>query len=182
LFSVCGLALFIFGCPKRQPTRVVYVPSQPPAASSADTAPSGVLVIEEPAPAETEQAAPPEPAEPEPGPTRRRRRTTPPPLTEPAEAEPEESQPTEVPALEPRESPAQQAALRRQIQQLQESLRQRLRRLDGMRMGSGAVKTRDDAHTFLIHSQEALEKGDLQRALNLAQKAELLVEDLEPQR
>jgi len=96
--------------------------------------------------------------------------------------EPEEPLPAEVPALEPRESPAQQAALRRQIQGLQESLRQRLGRLENVRMGTSARRTRDDARTFLMHSQEALEKGDLQRALNLAQKAELLVVDLEQQR
>ena len=180
--SVCGLALFVFGCPKRQPTRVVYVPSQPPAASESGSVPPDVLVIEEPAPPEVERAAPPEPAEPEPGPIRRRRRPAPSPTAESAESEPEESQPAEVPTLEPRESPAQQAALRRQILQLQDNLRQRLSRLDRVRMGSGAVKMRDDAHTFLIHSQEALEKGDLQRALNLAQKAELLVQDLEPPR
>lgn len=90
--------------------------------------------------------------------------------------------PPEVPALEPRESPAQQAALRRQIQGLQESLRERLNRLENVRMGTGARRTRDDAHAFLMHSQQALENGDLQRALNLSQKAELLVADLERQR
>jgi hypothetical protein len=49
-------------------------------------------------------------------------------------------------------------------------------------MGVTASKTREDARTFLMHSLEALEKGDLQRALNLAQKADLLVADLERQR
>lgn len=139
-------------------------------------------MIEEPAPLEPEQAAPVETTEPETTPAHRRRRTAPPPLTEPAEAEPEEPPPAEVPALEPRETPEQQVALRTQILRLQGSLRQRTGRLENLRLGSRGRKTRDDARTFLLQSQQALEKGDLQRALNLAQKAELLVSDLELQR
>lgn len=158
---------------------MVYVPAQPPAAAPSPSATPDVLVIKEPAPPEPEEAVP---SELEPSPVRRRRRAAPPPLAEPAEVEPEEPLPAEVPTLEPRESPAQQAALRRQIQGLQESLRQRIGRLENVRMGTSARRTRDDARTFLMHSQEALEKGDLQRALNLAQKAALLVVDLEQQR
>jgi hypothetical protein len=116
---------------------------------------------------------------PETTPARRRRRTAPPPNVGPADAEPEEPPLAEVPALEPRESPEQQALLRRHILQWQGTLRRRIGRLENLRLGGSSRKMRDDARTFLAQSQQAVEKGDLQRALNLAQKAELLVSDLE---
>lgn len=136
-------------------------------------------MIEEPAPPEPELLAPAEPPVTEPTPARRPRRTAPPPITEPPEIEPEEPPLAEVPALEPRESPAQQAALRQQIVQLQQGLLQRMGRLENLRLGARSQRGLADARTFLTQSQQALEKGDLQRALNLAQKAELLVSDLE---
>lgn len=138
-------------------------------------------MIEEPAPPQSEQATPTEQPAPETTPARRRRAAPPSAIT-PVEVEPEEPEPGEVPALETRESPLQQVALRSQIQGLLENLRQRLGRLEDLRLMARGRRARDDARTFLTQSQQALEKGDLQRALNLAQKAELLVADLERQR
>jgi len=86
-----------------------------------------------------------------------------------------------VPALEPRGSPGQQTALRQQILDLQEHLRQRTARFDRLKLTSEARKTLDDARTFLAQSERAFLDGDLQRAHNLANKASLLVSALERQ-
>ncbi len=155
----------------------------PPAASPSPSVTPEVLVIEEPAPPQSEQAAPSEQPAPETTPARRRHRAAPPSVVTPFEVVPEEQPvPAEAPALEARETPRQQVALRSQIQGLLESLRQRLGRLESLRLMARDRRAREDAHTFLTQSQQALEQGDLQRALNLAQKAELLVADLERQR
>jgi hypothetical protein len=85
-----------------------------------------------------------------------------------------------VPSLEPRESSAQEAALRRQIQALQEDVRQRIAKLSRAGLSGADRKTLDDARTFFAQSARALNDADLQRALNLARKASLLVSALEP--
>jgi RNA polymerase-interacting CarD/CdnL/TRCF family regulator len=90
-----------------------------------------------------------------------------------------EPPPEAVPALEPRESTAQEAAQRQQIQRLQEDVRQRLARLNEARLSPSERKTLEDARTFFAQSTRAIESGDLQRALNLARKASLLVAALE---
>jgi len=183
-FLWCSLALFIGGCPKRQaPTRIVYVPPPPPAATqpSAEGRPS--MVIEEPAPPEEPPAPSPQPTtNPEPAQRRRRvlRREAP---AAAAENTPETTEPPptpQVPSLEPRESSAQEAALRRQIQALQEDVRQRIAKLSRAGLSGADRKTLDDARTFFAQSARALNDADLQRALNLARKASLLVSALEP--
>ncbi len=163
MLSVCGFALLIFGCPKRQPTRIVYTPAPPPVPLSTEA--HEVLAIEEPAPPEPVEVAAPEPVEPPPAQPRPVPRTQRPPV--------------ELPALEPRETPEQQAALRRQLLGLQEHLQDRIRRLDRPNLPTTARRTLDDARAFLVQSQRALENGDLQRARNLASKAGQLVSALE---
>jgi hypothetical protein len=179
LSSLCALALWIGGCPKRQgPSRIVYVPA--PAPQAAVTTPvthPQVMVIEEPAPPpEPEEAPPPQtPEEPKPQPPRR-------PPARPSTLEtPEtpEPPPEAVPALGPRESAAEEAAQRQQIQRLQEDVRERLTSLNETRLSPSEDKTLEDARTFLAQSTRALESGDLQRALTLARKASLLVAALE---
>jgi hypothetical protein len=185
LSSLCALVLWIGGCPKRQgPSRIVYVPAPAPqaAATTAVTHPQ-VLVIEEPAPPpEPEEAPPPQTPE-EPKPQHRRRRPVRPDTpAAPADAsapETPEPPPEAVPALEPRESTAQEAALREQIQRLQEDVRQRLARLNQARLSPSERKTLEDARSFFAQSARALESGDLPRALNLTRKASLLVAALE---
>jgi len=181
LYSTCALALLIGGCSKRQaPPRIVYTPAPPAAAAPASTEPSPTMVIEEPPPpAEPVQVSTPE-ATPDKTTRPRRRvlRTEPPAVsTEPPEAP--ETPPAEVPALEPRESSAQETALRRQIQALQEDVRGRLARIKEAKLSEADRKTLEDARTFFAQSNRALEEGDLQRALNLARKASLLAAALE---
>ena len=186
-FLWCSLALFLGGCPKRQaPTRIVYVPSPPPAATQASAAGAPPMVIEEPAPPEEPPAPSPQPTtNPEPAQRRRRvlRREAPAaaPENTPETTEPLTPQvPSQVPSLEPRESSAQEAALRRQIQGLQDDVRQRIAKLSRAGLSGADRKTLDDARTFFAQSTRALNDADLQRALNLARKASLLVSALEP--
>ena len=183
-FLWCSLALFIGGCPKRQaPTRIVYVPPPQPAATQASsTASPASMVIEEPAPPEEPPAPSPQPTSTsEPAPGRRRVSHKGPPAAD-TENTPETTEPPptpQVPSLEPRESSAEEAALRRQIQGLQDDVRQRIAELSRTRLSGADGKTLDDARTFFAQSTRALNEGDLQRALTLARKASLLVSALE---
>jgi len=140
------------------------------------------MVIEEPAPPEEPPAPSPQPAsQPEPARRPRRRLRTEPPAAA-AETTPETTEPPptpQVPSLEPRESSAQETALRRQIQGLQDDVRQRIAKLSRAGLSGADRKTLDDARTFFAQSTRALEEADLQRALNLARKASLLVSALE---
>jgi hypothetical protein len=179
LYSVCGLALLIWGCPKRPTTsRIIYVPPPPPAATPTSGGDSGTLVIEEPQPPEEAAEPAPAPEPPEPKPVRRRPRPARSDAASSTAETPQETEEpalTEVPALETREAPAQQAALRQQIVGLQRDLHSRTNQLERRNLSPGDRKTFEDARTFLTQSEHALADGDLQRALNLAQKASLLV-------
>jgi hypothetical protein len=176
----CSLLLFVGGCPKRQaPWRVVFVPAQPSAPAETDT-PAKFMVITEPAPPEPPPAPPPEEpvvAKPE---EHRPRHVT---KTElPAnniESEQETEPQISVPSLEPRATFAEEAALRRQVQSLQDDVRQRIAKLGSAGLSEADRKTLDDARTFFAQSEDAVKEGDLQRALNLARKASLLVGTLE---
>ena len=176
----CSLALFIWGCPKRQgPSRIVYVPTPPPAATQAPAAANvPTIVIEEPATPEPVVTTPPVEASAQkvtPDKHRRVLRREPPaagPESTPETAEPPAPQ---VPSLEPRESSVDEAALRGQIQGLQLDVRQRIAKLDQAGLAGVDRKTLDDARSFFAQSTQALNEGDLQRALTLARKASLLV-------
>jgi len=182
-FLWCSLALFIGGCPKRQaPTRIVYVPTAPPAATQVPEAGTPAMVIEEPAPPEPAATPPAETSTPKETahPRRRVLRREPPAAdteTAPETTEPPQTPP--VPSLEPRESSAEEAAQRRQIQALQDDVRQRIAQLSRAALSDADRKTLDDAQTFFAQSTRALNEADLQRALTLARKASLLVLALE---
>jgi hypothetical protein len=81
--------------------------------------------------------------------------------------------------LEPRESSAEEADLRHQIQGLQDDVRKRIAKLNLAGLSGADRKTLDDARTFFAQSTRALNEADLQRALTLARKASLLVLALE---
>ena len=176
LYSVCGLALLIFGCPKRQTTpRIVYVPPTPAAPAAKPSASAGTLVIQEPAPPEPPPVVVVEEPAPEEKPVhRRRRRSTAsgPPASEPAE---EPTPRVDVPTLEPRESPAQQTAQRQRLVEMLGQIRGRIIELSRTSLDDSQRKAVEDAQTFLEQSQHALDANDLTRALNLARKASLLV-------
>ena len=138
------------------------------------------MAIEEPAPPEPAATSPPPTPPPQPAPRRRRVLQREPPAAA-TETTPETTAPPtpQVPALEPRESSAEIAALRRQIQGLQDDVRQRIAKLSDAGLTDADRKTLDDARTFFAQSTRALNEADLQRALTLARKASLLVLALE---
>jgi hypothetical protein len=84
-----------------------------------------------------------------------------------------------VPLLEPRESSTEQATQRREIQGLQDDVQKGIAKLSSAELSDVNRKTLDDARTFFQQSTQALNEGDLQRALMLARKASLLVSALE---
>ncbi len=174
------MALLIGGCPKRQTgPRIVYVPSPTPASTRAAGQASEAVVIEEPPPPAPPQEAPPEET-PVPMPERQPRhavRSTPNAVeTAPGPAAPPPS--GEIPTLEPRESREQESALRRQILGLQNDVQQQIAQLNRRKLASADRKTLEDARAFLGQASKAYQEGDLQRSLNLARKASLLVDAL----
>lgn len=172
------MAVLIFGCPKRQTSpRLIYVPAPPPAASEPSQPASGTLVIQEPAPPETVEAAPPPPP-PAPKPVQRRRRPASAEAETPEQpAEPAAAEPT-VPSLEPRESPQEQNTLRVKIIQLHADIEGQMAQLNAASLSAEDKKTLEDVRLFLSQSRLALQNGDLTRALNLARKASLLINSL----
>jgi hypothetical protein len=177
--GVSCLALIIGGCPHRQTvTRVVYTPPPPAAAGPDAQASSGTLLIAEPAPPEpVAEPAPEETPAPPPKPTPRRRTTES--ETPPApQAGSEETPPAEVPAIQPHETSEQQNDLKRKIIGLQQSILQRIAVIE-QRHSTVDGKALDDARAFLNRSKEALQKGNLRLAMNLAEKASLLVDAAE---
>lgn len=168
----------MWGCPKRQTApRLVYVPAPAPAAEKTSPTATGTLVIQEPAP---EEPPPPpiieEEVPPETKPAPRKRRPAPTAASE-AETQGETAAPaaTEVPALEPRESAAQQSEQRQQIIGTLAGIRGRIAQLKRGNLGELERKTLEDAQMFVEQSQRALDSNDLVRAMNLARKASLLV-------
>lgn len=141
------------------------------------------MVIEEPPPPEPVVTSPPvETSTEKVTPDKHRRVLRREPSVADTETTPEttESPPAPpVPSLEPRESSAEEAAQRRQIQALQDDVRERIAKLGREGLSGADRKTLGDARTFFTQSTRALSEGDLQRALTLARKASLLVLALE---
>jgi len=169
---------------------VVYVPAPAPAPAPEQAAVKPqILVLEEPPPPpepepEPEEATPPQ--TPEPTAHRRTRHPTHPgasaePDETPTAEAPEnpETPPAEVPALEPRQSSAEENELRRQFQGLQQDIGKRLEKLSSAHLSANDQKTLEDARTFFAQANRAMASGDLPRALNLAHKAALLLAALE---
>ena len=178
---VCTVALLFGGCPKRNTgPRIVYTPTPPPAASSVETASTGppqTVVIQAPAPPEPDQTArtpAPTPA-PQSQPHRRIRRGEHPRASEPS-AEP---QPANVPPMGPSESTKLESALHGQVVQLQQQIEKRIATLSREWLSPTERQTLGGARGFLQQSVRALEESDLQRASNLAHKADLLVKAVE---
>jgi len=170
---------------------VVYVPAPVPtpaqvAASAPPATKPQVLVIEEPAPPpepEPEPEETPPPQTPEPTARHRVRHPahpeTPTDQDEAPTVENPETPPAEVPALEPRQSSAQENELRRQFLGLQQDIGKRLEKLSSAHLSANDQKTLEDARTFFAQANHAMASGDLPRAMNLAHKAGLLLAALE---
>lgn len=176
--AIFGIAVIFGGCPKRQTgPQVVYVPTPPPAATPSQSDQS--IVVQAPAPpvpVETKQEAPQQ-APPEPVPSKPSR-----PKRVETKAPPEESPGAEVPALQSAISSGQATALQGQVVRLQQGIEKRILVLSHEWLSPSQRGTLEGARGFLQQSQRALQESDLQRALNLAQKADQIVASLEQPR
>lgn len=161
------------GCPKRQTgPQIVYVPTPPPAATPSQ--PTEALVIQAPAPPARTEITPelqPPPA-PEPAPRSHTQYRRP-------EAKAPQQEPAEVPALESGLSSGRASEMRNQIVRLQNQMEARILRLSREWLSPAQRSTLEGARGFLQQSQRALQESDLQRASNLAHKADLLITSLE---
>lgn len=180
LITVCLAAVIAAGCSKRQATaRIVFAQTQPPpAAVVASPESAGALVVAEPQPPEPEEETP----SPEPETAEKPRPRPRPALPEtPSEPEVEPAPAAEVPALEPLEGPAAQAAQRQETTRLLEQVRGRIARQERSNLSPSERRMVADARTFLSQSQRALSTSDFQRALTLARKASMLLAVVEQQ-
>jgi hypothetical protein len=132
------------------------------------------MVISAPAPQTSAEIAPDlsPPVAPEPAsPTHARYRRP--------EAKAPEQEPADVPAIESGLSTGRATELRGQIVKLQNDIEERIVRLSRAWLSPAQRSTLEGARGFLQQSQRALRESDLQRASNLAHKADLLVTSLE---
>ena len=167
------MAMIFGGCPKRQTgPQIVYVPTPPPAATPSQS--TQALVIQAPAPPAPAEISPelPPPAAPEPAPPSHT------PYRRP-EAKAPQREPADVPALQSGLSSGRATELRNQIIKLQNGIEERILRLSREWLSPAQRGTLEGARGFLQQSQRALQESDLQRAFNLAHKADLLVTSLE---
>ncbi len=161
------------GCPKRQTgPKIVYVPTPPPAATPSQQ--TQAVVIQAPAPPAPVVIVPelPPPATPEPAhrslaPYRR------------PEVKAPRQEPADVPALQSGLNSGRATELRNQIIKLQNGIEERIVRLSREWLTPAQRGTLEGARGFLQQSQRALEESDLQRADNLAHKADLLISTIE---
>ena len=178
---VCTVALLFGGCPKRNTgPRIVYTPTPPPAASSVETSstePPQAVVIQAPAPPAPDQTVRTPAPTPAPQTQHRRRvRRGERPRASGASSEP---QPANVPPLGPSESTALESALHGQVVQMQQQIEKRIATLSREWLSPTERETLEGARGFLQQSVRALQESDLQRASNLAHKADLLVQAVE---
>ncbi|MGH9353990.1 MAG: hypothetical protein ACRD2G_17820 [Terriglobia bacterium] len=184
VLSILSAALFVTGCLRRQTgPRLVYTP--PPAAAPKPNLPqqTHVLIIEAPAPPPAAESTPKagesEVSSPAPKPPRKHRTAQA--GINAAGAEPETTEPAaaDAPPLLPERSLQQQIDLEKQIGDLRSAVRLRIARLSRMNLSTEDRKALQDARLFLTEADRAMRENDLQQALNLAQKADLLISAVE---
>lgn len=88
-------------------------------------------------------------------------------------------EPADVPALQSGLSSSRATELQDQVVRLQQGIEKRILRLSREWLSPAQRSTLEGARGFLQQSQRALQESDLQRAYNLAHKADLLVISLE---
>jgi hypothetical protein len=179
LFPIMSLVIVALGCPNRQASlRLVYAPPPAPAPTSESQAePAQAMVIEEPPPPEPAQPALVKQMDVTPPPEARaiphKRPRVQPPLPV-ANNEPQAA-PSPAPALEPSTDTAKAASLRLKINGLTGQIQNDLVHLRRRNLTSGDRKTLRDAQLFLDQAAQAMKAGDLERSMQLAKKAGLLV-------
>lgn len=157
------------GCPKRHTgPQIVYIPTPPPAVSPSESAQA--IVIQAPTPSAPAKVTrvPVLPVSHKPVPIRHVYRRVP-------QIKAPKPEPANVPALQSGLSPGKETELRDEVVNLQRGIEKEISRLNQEQLSQSQQNTLDGARGFLQQSQRALQQSDLQRALNLAHKADLLV-------
>lgn len=90
-----------------------------------------------------------------------------------------EPEPANVPALQSGLSSSREAQLRNQVVNLQQGIEKQIATLSQEQLTQSQQDTLEGARGFLQQSERALQQSDLQRASNLAHKADLLIISLE---
>lgn len=170
---VCSIAIIFGGCPKRHAgPRIVYIPAPPPAASPSES--TQAIVVQGPAPS-VPAKVPPAPAPPvahKTVPIKHAHHRVP-------QTRAPKPEPANVPALQSGISPRRETELRDDVVNLQREIEKKISRLSQEQLSQSQQDTLDGARGFLQQSQRALQQSDLQRASNLAHKADLLVISLQ---
>lgn len=146
----------------------VTVPTQPPAPVStpeSSKSPASIPAPNTPAPTNPAPSNPPADLTPQPDKLKRPTPVTPP-ATEPARPE--------APQISPQLSPADQAQLEKETNQLIADSEQNLQRTNGRDLNASQKDMVDKINGWLDQSRDAVRTSDWARAKNLAQKAYLL--------
>ncbi|HEV2288919.1 MAG TPA: hypothetical protein VGR81_08205 [Candidatus Acidoferrales bacterium] len=166
LFTMASL---LSGCSgkKVHAAAPVTVPAQPPvpvAAPETTKSPASIPAPNTPAPKNPAPSNPP--ADLTPQPDKLKKPAVPPPTAEPARPE--------APQISPQLSPADQAQLEKETNQLVSDSEQNLHRADGRDLNASQKDMVDKINGWLDQSRDAVRTSDWARAKNLAQKAYLL--------
>jgi hypothetical protein len=166
---LCATLVAVPGCRKKHiqvgPLGAPRVPANTPMVE--EIPPPEVTSAPEEAPS---LVIPPPPATPRP--PRRSTPAAPEPAAEPLEAKPA------PPRMAPRLSPAQQVQLQERTWQAISAAEKNLQAVSGRRLSPTQQDIEGKVRTFLAQAREALNTGDWVRALNLAEKAQLLSVEL----
>lgn len=168
-FLLCATLVATSGCRRKRVQVAPLAPPRVPANTVAaqDMPPPEVRSVPEETPT---ILIPPPPATPRPP-----RRSTP--ATPEPELEPVEPKPT-PPRMAPRLSPAQQVQLQERTWQAISLAEKNLQAVVGRRLSPAQQDIEGKVRTFLAQAREAINSGDWVRALNLAEKAQLLSVEL----
>jgi len=101
---------------------------------------------------------------------------TPPPSRPPRPAQPERREPP--PLLSPQVSPEQEGRLTDEANAKIEGAERTLLSIDTGKLANDQQETYQTIHSFLSQAREALARKDFPKALNLAQKAQILSSEL----
>jgi hypothetical protein len=189
---IIALAFMLASCNLRSakttpPPRPTAVKPEPPASPPSNeplSIPQTQVQLPRPQPIDPEALATPPIILPEP-PARVSRRKGPPPALpiKPEQPEPVEAPPAAIEAQRPRVEPVLPGDQRRQlIEDVSSRLKQveqKMARIDLRRLSEVEKNTVSRIHSFLVLSRQALDRGETQQASGLADRALLLVQELD---
>ena len=101
-----------------------------------------------------------------------------PPTPMPVPAQPERREPPPLPRLAPQLSPEQEGRLVDEANAKIQGAEQALQAIDARKLATDQQETFQTIYAFIVQARAALSRKDFSRALNLAQKAQILSDEL----